>query len=710
MTLEEKVEQLQSQLLFAKDFDKRNYKVGHMRNKAHFIHAGAEGPASTVRCTEIINEDSREALQASRLGIPVLQHGEALHGAMWGNATCFPQSIGMAATFDDDFYYRVAEAIAKETKAVGVRQVYAPVVNISRDPRWGRTEEGYGEDVFLNSRMGVAYTQAVEKNGVVASPKHYVDNYSDGGHDSYASNMSWRTLREVFLEPFRACIEEGGARSIMASYNSVDGIPASASRYLLNDILRGEWHFKGFVISDYWALPGVHSAHRIADTYAEAQALCFEAGLDLETPNGYSDLLSLVKSGRISERQIDISLRRILTVKFELGLFENPFADPEEADRIVNCREHKALALEAARKVMTLLKNDRQALPLSDKSIRKIGVFGPAADVMSLGDYSGPSGGLKGEFLTGGVTPYQGLKQRLQGKADVVLHNGNTSVAALARTCDAVIFFAAIQEGEGEDRSHLTLPKRNMKAPESLAHAMIVDTDVKLTFELDQEQMIEDLAASGVKTIVVLQNGSMIDIRRWVDKVDAILEAWYPGEQGGTAIAETLFGDVNPGGRLPVTWARHAGQIPAYYYIKPSGRGYRYLDDDGKPMFPFGYGLSYTTFEYSNLILPEKVNRDGDTKALVTVKNTGTVKGDEVVQLYLRDDLASVARPIKELKAFKRVTLEPGESRQVELSLPYRSFGLWNRDMKFVVEPGVFTLMIGKNATHTALEGNITAD
>ncbi|MDR0726363.1 MAG: glycoside hydrolase family 3 C-terminal domain-containing protein [Prevotellaceae bacterium] len=705
MTVEEKVEQLQSQLLFANDFDKRNYKVGHMRNKAHFIHS--KGMASTVQCAEIINEDSRDALKASRLGIPVLQHGEALHVAIWGNATCFPQSISMAATFDDELYYRVAEAIAEETKAVGVRQVYAPVVNISRDPRWGRTEEGYGEDVLLNSRMGVAYTKALETGGVVASPKHYVDNYGDGGHDSYASNMSWRVLREVFLEPFRACIEEGGARSIMASYNSVDGVPASANHRLLNDILRNEWNFKGYVVSDYWGVNGVHNPHRVAGSYAEAQALCLEAGLDLELPGGYSDLLSLVKSGRVSEETLDKSLRRILTVKFELGLFENPFVDPKEADKIVRSKEHRELALEAARKVMTLLKNEGKILPLSDRNIKKIGVFGPAANVMSLGDYSGPSGSLKGELIEGNVTPYEGLKQRLQGKAEVVLHPGNTDVAGLAKTCDVAIFFAAIQEGEGEDRSILTLPKRNMKAAESLDHAMIVDTDKKPSFELDQEKMLDELVASGVKTIVVLQNGSVIDIRNWADKVDAILEAWYSGEQGGKAIAEALFGDINPGGRLPLTWARHAGQIPNYYYIKPSGRSYRYLDDDGKPLFPFGFGLSYTSFEYSDLVIPEKVNKDGDTKVRVTVKNTGTVKGDEVVQLYLHDELASVARPLKELKAFKRITLNPGESRQVELSLPYRSFGLWDKDLKFVVEPGVFKVMIAKDAENTVLEGSI---
>jgi len=330
-------------------------------------------------------------------------------------------------------------------------------------------------------------------------------------------------------------------------------------------------------------------------------------------------------------------------------------------------------------------------------------VFGPAANIVSTGDYSTPYGVSDRE----GMTPYQGLKKRLQGKAEVILHAGNTDVAALATTCDAVIFFASIQEGEGRDRSLLTLPKRTMKTTESENHAQIVDDGSQSTYELEQEKMIDEISRCGAKTIVVLLNGSVVDIRNWADKADAILEAWYPGEQGGTAIAETLLGDINPGGRLPVSWARHAGQIPIYYNIKPSGRGYRYLDDDGKPMFPFGYGLSYTTFEYSDLKIPEKVNPNGDTKIYVTVKNTGTRKGDEVVQLYLHDEYASVVRPIKELKAFKRISLEPDESRQVELTLPYRSFGLWDKDLKFVVESGDFEIFIAKDAETILLKGKI---
>ncbi|MDR0835596.1 MAG: glycoside hydrolase family 3 C-terminal domain-containing protein [Tannerella sp.] len=701
MSVEEKVEQLQSQMLTnLQDYPtQRNHKTGNTRNVAHFLHAGKTEPVLASECAEAINKDTRQSIEANRWEIPVLQHGEALHGAQWGNATCFPQSIAFAASFDEAVYYQAGQVIAKELRAVGVRQVYAPVVNISRDPRWGCSQEGYGEDVHLNSRMGVAYTKALEEGGVIASPKHFVDNYGDGGHDSYASNMSWRTLREVFLEPFRACVEEGGARSVMASCNSIDGVPCSNNEVLLNDILRKEWHFKGFVVSDDGGVRGVYSAHKVAQDYNEAQAMCLTAGLDLELPNGYGDLLSLVQSGQVSEATLNTALRRVLTCKFELGLFDRPYVDAVKADKIVRCPEHKALALDAARKVMTLLKNDNQTLPLSDKNVKRIGLFGPAADVLSLGDCSGPYGtGWTGDDAS---TPFQGLKKRLDGKAEVVLHKAGTDVATLAKTCDMVIFFASIQEGEGKDRSYLTLPKSTL----SLDHAQIVDNGEKQTIEMNQEKVINELGESGVKTIVVLQNGSVIDMRNWMDRADAILEAWYPGEQGGTAIAETLFGDNNPGGRLPVSWIRHAGQIPLYYYIKPSGRRYGYPDDDGKPMYPFGYGLSYTTFEYSNLIVPEKVSVNGDTKVMVTVKNTGSCKGDEVVQLYLHDEFASVVRPLKELKAFKRITLNPGESKQVELILPYRSFGLWDKDLKFVVEPGDFEVMIGKDAENVILTG-----
>ncbi len=704
MTLEEKVFQLQSQMKFMHEYKDRDFRVGNVRNIGHFMHKDAKAPVSASACAEAINTDTRKSVEASRWGIPVLQHGEALHGAQWGNATCFPQSIGMAAAFDDELYFQVGQVVTKELRAVGVRQVLAPVVNISRDPRWGRTEESYGEDVFLNSRMGVAYTKALEQGGVIATPKHFVDNYSDGGHDSYASNNSWRVLRETFLEPFRACFVEGGARSVMAAYNSIDGVPCHNNNVLLNDILRGEWGFKGFVVSDYSGVNGVYKAHKLAESYQDAQAQCFEAGLDVDLPRGYPDLVGLVKNGRISEKQIDRSLHRVLICKFDLGLFDQPFVDAAKADEIVRCPEHKQLALEAARKVMTLLKNKDGILPLSDSKIKRVGLFGPAANVLSLGDYSGPYGGWKGD---GAPTPWQAIAERLKGKAEIVLHQPGTDAASLAKTCDVVILFGSIREGEGHDRSLLTLPSRPVRAAKSFENAMIVEDTEAPVINIDQEKMINELAASGTKTVVVLQNGSIVDVRAWINNVDALLEAWYPGEQGAIAIAETLFGDNNPGGRLPFSWARHAGQLPIYYDIKPSGRDYVYNDDDGKPMFPFGFGLSYTTFEYSGLVLPSEVKKDGTVEVKFTLKNTGKVKGDEVVQLYLHDELASVVRPLRELKAFKRVSLNAGESREIVLTLPYRSFGFWDRKLKFGVEPGEFKVFIGRNVADTQLEGSL---
>jgi beta-glucosidase len=704
MTLEEKVFQLQSQMKFMAEYKDRDFRVGNVRNIGHFMHKDSREPVSASACAEAINADTRKSIEASRWGIPVLQHGEALHGAQWGNATCFPQSIGMAATFDDELYFRVGQAVTEELRAVGVRQVLAPVVNISRDPRWGRTEETYGEDTYLSSRMGVAYTRALEKGGVIATPKHFTDNYGDAGHDSYASNNSWRVLRETFLEPFRACIQEGGARSIMSSYNSIDGVPCHTNKVLLSDILRTEWGFKGFVVSDYSGVIGVSKAHNLAESYPEAQAQCIEAGLDIDLPYGYPDLLNLVKGGRISEKQIDVSLHRLLTCKFQLGLFDRPYVNAAKADHIVRSPEHKELALEAAREIMTLLKNKDNLLPLSFTKIRRIGLFGPNANVITLGDYSGPYGGWKGDNAP---TPYQAIARWLEGKAEVVLHQPGEDVIPLAKSCDVVIFFGSIREGEGQDRSLLALPSKPVRPAKSLENAMIVEDSEALAVNIDQEKMITELTTCGTKTIVVLQNGSTVDVRAWIDKVDALLEAWYPGEQGAIAIAETLFGENNPGGRLPFSWARHAGQLPIYYDFKPSGRGYAYNDDDGTPIFPFGFGLSFTSFEYSGLVLPSEVKNNEVAEVKFTLKNTGKVRGSEVVQLYLHDEIASVVRPLRELKAFKRVTLNPGESREIVLELPYRSFGLWNRELEFGVEPGEFKIFIGRNATDTQLAGSI---
>ena len=694
MSLEEKVDQMSAQLLFMdKFYENRDYSKGHVRNVAHFLWAG-NLPNDAKSAAQRINEDTKLSMEANRWGIPVLQHGEALHGAQWGNATSFPQSISMAATFDTDLYHQVALVIAKELRAVGVRQVYAPVVNISRDQRWGRAQESYGEDVLMNSAFGVAYVKALEGSGVITTPKHYVDNYGEGGHDSYPSPTSWRVLREVYLEPFRACFQEGGSRSVMSAYNSIDGVPVSCNDRLLKQILRDEWGFDGYVVCDYGAVGLLKNGHFMAETHEDALAMSINNGLDLELMNTHESLLQLVKEGKIKEEVIDESVRRILKIKFELGLFEDPFVNEKKAAEIVRCDEHKALAEEAARKCMTLLKNNG-ILPLDVDKIDKIGIYGPGANQVCLGDYSGPFGGWRGE---GAVNAYQGIKKAFEGKADVVLNQTGQDVNPLAQSCDILLFFPAIMEDEGSDRSSFKLPSQHVNQNREDINNQIIDEQQKLNLAIDQERMIRDLIATGKPVVVVLQNGSVIDITDWVDGTAAVLEAWYPGEQGGTAIADVLTGKYNPGGRLPFSWVKSIGQNPMYYSVKPSGRNYSYVENDGKPLYPFGYGLSYTTFEYGNFEMPEALDKDNALKLSVTVTNTGKVAGDEVVQVYMHDEIASVGRPLKELVAFKRVTLNPGESKKVEIEVPYRSFHMWDKDMKFRVEEGWFSVWLGKNA------------
>ena len=700
MSVEEKVAQVSAQLLFMDEFyEKRDYTKGHVRNVGHFLPDGGL-PNDPKTVAERINEDTQKSIEASRWGIPVLQHGEALHGAQWGNATCFPQSIGMAATFDDELYYREGQVVAEELRAVGVRQVYAPVINITRDQRWGRGQESYGEDVLMNSRFGVAYVKALEEGGVVATPKHFVDNYGEGGHDSFASITSWRELREVYLEPFRACVEEGGARGIMSAYNAVDGIPASSNPTLLQDILKKEWGFKGIVVSDYGATEMVGNRHLLCETEDDALALCMNAGMDLQLANTSGGLLEQVKSGKIPEKVLDESVRRVLRLKFELGLFDEPLVDPEKAAAIVRSPEHRELAYEAACKAMTLLKNDG-ILPL--RGVKRIGVYGPSANILNVGDYSGGRGGWKGD----GVTPYEGLKKALEGTAEVVLAPVGQNVNPLASRCDVLVFFPSITEEEGSDRSSFHLPSSHVRPNRTTEGGLIVADAQAPAIEVDQEKMVRDLIATGKPVIVVLHNGAVIDISGWADGAAAILEAWYPGEQGGRAIADVLTGTVNPGGRLPITWARSIGQNPMYYSIKPSGRGYGYVENDGSPLYPFGYGLSYTTFDYKDFQTVETLEKGQPLKVRVTVTNTGSVRGDEVVQVYIHDELASVVRPLKQLAAFKRVTLEPGESREVELEIPNRQFALWDRDMNFRVEEGWFEVWLGKNAGEKITETRV---
>jgi len=513
--------------------------------------------------------------------------------------------------------------------------------------------------------------RAFEQQGIVATPKHFVCNYGDGGRDSNAPEIGWREAREVYLPPFKACVQEAGARGIMAAYNSFDGVPCHCNRKLLTDILRREWGFKGIVVSDYGGVEGIENAQDTAVPDGPFRR-AIEAGLEVALPDSGGRLAVNMKSVDKDADALDRAVLRVLRLKFELGLFENPFGDAAEADRIVRCQAHRDLALEAARKSMVLLKNKNGVLPLK-KDIKTLGVFGSAARKLQLGGYSAPYG-CDGK-REGAVTAFDGLGKALPAGARLV------ESLADVKQCETVLYFVDINEGEGSDRSDCGLSAA-------------------------QEDEIQTLAASGVPIVVVMFNGSAVTMRRWVDKVDAVLEAWYPGEQGGTAVAEALFGWLNPAGRLPITFPKSEGQMPLYYNQKPSGRGYGYVGDDGKPLFPFGYGLSYTKFVYSDLVVgTPKVTTGEAAKLSVRVANTGDRDGDEVVQLYIHLPRRSVVTPLKELKGFKRVTLKPGAAQTVEFTLGPDDLSVWDANMKWVNEPGHVEIMVGGSSEDIRLKG-----
>jgi len=781
-----------------------------------------------------INQIQRYFINETRLGIPFIPFDEALHGLVRNGATAFPQSIALAASFDTSLMRQVSAAIATETKARGIRDILSPVLNISTDVRWGRTEETYGEDPFLVTQMAAAYLRSFETVGIVTTPKHFIANVGDGGRDSYPIHLSESFLDELHFPPFKHAVQEVGARSIMTSYNSVNGAASSANNWLLNKKLKHQWGFKGFVISDAGAVGGTTVLHHTTKDYPESGAAAISNGLDVIFQTNYDHYKLFIPpflDGTIPQERIDDAVARVLRVKFQLGLFDHPYVDETTAAKWVNNMSHKSLAKTAAIKSTVLLKNSNNILPLNNR-IKNIAVFGKDAVDGRLGGYSGPGNGIvnildgiknranQGQNILyaegasiqsekfklvsasnlfidadcknsgliaeyfGSLTPGESLRKTRNVKEinesytfmspDSSIHSdhysirytgylkpdntGNYKIALegndgfrlylnnqllinqwdkisykratskiylekgkryslkvefyeskgngkikllwdegkidssaikikqaveLAKKADVNIIVAGIHEGEFQDRSSLSLPGH-------------------------QEELINEIASTGKPVVVVLVGGSAIIMQKWINQVDGVMMVWYPGEEGGNAIASLLYGDDSPAGRLPISFPQAEGQLPLVYNHKPTGRGDDYHDLSGEPLYPFGYGLSYTQFQYSNLVFSkDTLTRTGSIKVSLDITNVGNKIGDEVVQLYIRDELSSVATPVLSLKGFSRVELKPGQKKRVEFDITASMLSLINEKGEQVTEPGIFRIMVGPNSRALLLKKNL---
>jgi beta-xylosidase len=678
----------------------------------------SEDFAFTPRKSAILrNGIQRYLKEKTRLGIPQLFMGEALHGFMEYGSTSFPQAIGLASTWDSALVKQVFTAAGDEAGSRGVDQVFTPVLGLARDPRWGRTEETYGEDPYLVSRMAVAAVTGLQgddyfigRHHVMATAKHFaVHSQPEGGTNTAPGNYSERVIRENFFVPFKAAVQEAHVGSIMASYNEIDGIPAHINHWLLDKVLRQEWGFDGFVTSDGDGLQMLVNTHHVAATKADAARLALAAGVDFDLSDGsvYRTLLYQVKEGIVPESELDRAVGRILAAKFRLGLFDNPFVNPDYAEKVTNSPEHQAIALKAAQEIMVLLKNQGALLPLDLSKLHTIAVIGPDADGLHLGGYS--------RNPVHGVTILQGIENRIGPKAKVIYAVGcrftnksqdwrgwfDNDVELVDPKTQIGNIQKAVEAAKQSDVAILVVGENESTNREAWAENHRGDRD-SLDLLGAQNDLVKAVVATGKPVVVLLINGRPLSINYIAEHVPAILEAWWPGEEGGTAAANVLFGDVNPGGKLPITFPHSVGDLPDFYNHKPSDdRSYEFSTRE--PLYPFGFGLSYTTFKFDNLkVEPAKIYNGGTATVSVDVTNTGSREGDEVPQMYIHQKIASVTRPVKELRGFERVTLKPGETKTVHFTVTPDSLKMLNVEMHEVVEPGIFEIMVGPDSEHTS--------
>jgi beta-glucosidase len=685
MTLEEKIGQLQQLDGEANG----NYRPEHLE----LARRGLLGSTLNVRGAARSNELQRAAVEQSRLKIPLIFGFDVIHGYR----TIFPIPLGEASSWDPAAVERAAAVAAREARAAGVHWTFAPMLDIARDARWGRISEGAGEDPYLGAQMGRARVRGFQgmdygaPEKILACAKHWVAyGAAEAGRDYNTTDMSETTLREIYLPPFKAAMD-AGVGTFMSAFNDLNGVPTSANPFTLTKILRDEWKFDGFVVSDYTAVEELLK-HGVAENEAEAARLALSAGVEMEMVSRlYSKhLAQLVSEGKLSQPVLDEAVRRILRVKFRLGLFDKPYADPARESVLIMNAAHLQAARRIAARSMVLLKNERETLPLS-KTLKSIAVIGPLADSQKdmIGSWSGDGNASDAVTLLDGIKAKVGPQVRVTYNKGCDVETDSTAGfdAAVAAASAADVVVVAVGEsaemtGEATSRSSLDLPGRQL-------------------------ELVKALQATGKPVVVVLMNGRPLSIPWVAENTPAILETWYAGTQGGNAIADVLFGDVNPGGKLPVTFPRNVGQCPIYYNHKNTGRPpdannkytSKYIDVSWTPLFPFGYGLSYTKFRLTNLQLSaQSIPASGQLTASVEVENVGGREGDEVVQLYIRDVASSVTRPVKELKGFERITLRPTEKRRVTFTLGPQQLGFYNREMRFVVEPGEFKVFAGTNS------------
>lgn len=672
------------------------------------------GGLTPTEMAELANVIQKHFVDETRLGIPVIFHEECLHGLAGKEATSYPQPIGLASTFNPELIENIYSAIAEDARSRGAHQALTPVVDVARDPRWGRVEETFGEDPYLVTQMGIAAVKGFQGDGcfknkkrVIATLKHFAAHgQPESGTNCAPVNVSERLLRDTFLYPFREVIKKANALSVMASYNEIDGVSSHANKWLLRDVLRKEWGFKGFVVSDYYAVTELNLreeavSHCMAKNKDEAALLAVNAGVNIELPDPdcYPNLVRLVHEGKLDEHVLDELVGSLLKYKFLLGLFEDPYVDAELIQNEIKLEKDRTLALRAAHETIILLKNEGELLPIEIKQFKTIAVIGPNADRKLLGGYSGQP-----KYYT---SVLEGIKQKVGNKANVFYSEGCRLTEGGSWNEDVVTFVdpetnkklieEAVVTANNSELVVLALGGNEQTSREAWNKTHMGDrADLEL-FGM-QNDLVKAILETGKPVLAMLFNGRPNSCTFLNDHVPAIVECWYLGQETGIAVADVIFGDYNPSGKLPISFPRSAGHIPCYYNYKPSARR-GYLADDISALYSFGYGLSYTTFSINNLRLERSIiGADESTKVFVDVSNTGSREGVEVVQLYIRDLFSSVTRPIKELKEFIKVNLKPGETKTISIDLLPEHLAFTDINFKWTVEAGEFEIMVGNSS------------